>query len=521
MQLADGELRGLLAEQYLRHIRTCPHCIALAADLLFLDALIRDQVLQGLTDQSPFGVAATGRGLSVSDLPPGARLTADVYDRTGGLLLMEGTLISPTIIDALQARGIDLVFIGTPPTPDELAASTLPAATPVATAPAADAQPVLPPVAVQENDGHPFLYLQEVGGTTLPAPPADSVVADLPGHDIAFVFDQPGDDLVAEIPVEIPEGFYFGTRGQPRKFHPNDYRDLLFVAQAEPSISQATKLRAYTQLERSLTELKEAGVTDLTPVRQTSAQIISEILADQQKTCSLADLFLVSSQVFSHCFNTLVTFVSLGRALNLSAEHLAAAGECALFHDIGRILPLEEGDTTAAAYRRHPQRGYEYLLEQGGFDTRFLEMVRDHHERVDGRGFARGLKGAQLSQATQLLIVANTYDTLCTDPVHGVKRSFHRAAQAIVQSGGQLVAPEITRAFLQVFGMYPPGTLVQLRSRELAVVREATFGRPFQPQVSLLRDAAGGVLPEPVFLDLATEQVPIERALDAEAVLAY
>lgn len=528
MQLADGELRGLLAEQYLRHIRICPHCIALAADLLFLDALIRDQVLQGLTDQSPFGVAATGRGLRVSDLPPGERLTADVYDRTGALLLMEGTLISPTIIDALQARGIDLVFVGTPPTPDELAAATLPAATPVAAAPAEEVLPDLPPVAVQENDGHPFLYLQDVdqaAGTHISATPAvtasDPVVADLPGHDIAFVFDQPGDDLVADIPVEIPEGFYFGTRGQPRKFHPNDYRDLLFVAQAEPSISQATKLRAYTQLERSLTELKEAGVTDLAPVRQTSAQIIGEILADPQKTCSLADLFLVSSQVFSHCFNTLVTFVSLGRALNLSADHLAAAGECALFHDIGRILPLEEGDTTAAAYRRHPQRGYEYLLEQGGFDTRFLEMVRDHHERVDGRGFARGLRGAQLSQATQLLIVANTYDTLCTDPVHGVKRSFHRAAQAIVQSGGQLVAPEITRAFLQVFGMYPPGTLVQLRSRELAVVREATFGRPFQPQVSLLRDAAGGVLPEPVFLDLATEQVPIERALDAEAVLAY
>lgn len=558
MQLADGELSGMLAEQYLRHIKTCPTCVTLAADLLFLDALIKDRVLQGIQETAlgltvnghvdlgasdPFAAAATGRGCLVSSLTTGERLTADVFDRTGALLLMEGTLVSANIVDALRTRGIDLIYLGTPPSPAELvteaaalaAASAIPAA-PVVAPPAATiievATPVVEtvaanpePLAIQEDQGHPRVYLQDTGRKS-DAPKLESVatyarLADEAGKDISFIMDTPGPALVDEIPVEIPEGYFFGTRGTPRKFHPNDYRDLLFVAQAEPALSQATKLRAYTQLERSLTDLKEAGVADLTAVRQTSEQVITELLKDERKTCSLADLFLVSSQVFSHCFNTLVTFVSLGKALDLTADALTAAGECVLFHDIGRILPIEDGDDAAGAYRRHPQRGYEHLLDQGGFDVRYLDMVRDHHERVDGRGFSRGLAGAAIPLATQVLILANTYDTLCTDPVHGVKRSFHRAAQALVQSGGQLVSPEITRSFLKVFGMYPPGTIVQLKSRELAVVREATYGRPFQPQVTLLRDAVGQEYATPLHLDLSEHAVPIERAMDVEAVLAY
>lgn len=505
VQLADGELNGPLADQYLRHVRVCGHCLALASNLLYLDALVKEQVIKDLEAGLPFGMAATGRGLIVNHLTPGQRLSADVYDGQGHLILMGGTLLSPNIIAALQARGISELHFTPPTAPAETASA------PGVQAAPATAEPLI------ETDEHPRLYLQE---EQVPGPSARILAATA---DISFQLDSAStaDPLTAEIPVEVPEGFFFSERGTPRKFHPNDYRDLLFVAQAEASISQATKLRAYSQLEKSLTNLKEAGVADLAPVQQVSRQVVDELLADDRVTCSLADMFLVSSQLFSHCFNTLVTFVSLGRSLQFTPGLLQQGGTAALLHDIGRILPLRPGEDPTIAYRQHTERGYRHLQQQGGFEPVLLEMVRNHHERADGRGFTRGLTLAELTLAEQVLILANVYDSLITDPVHGVKRSFQRAAQAIVQSGGRLVSREVTHAFVQVFGMYPPGTLVQLRSREVGVVREANYGRPFQPQIALLRDAQGEELSEPVLLDLAVEAVPIERALDAEAVLSY
>jgi len=502
IQIADAEMGAPLADRYLRHIRTCPHCLTLAADILYTDALVKSHVLEQLGESQVPGPMA----VAVTDLVPGQRLPKDCFGPDGALLLMRGTLLSSNILGALTARGITTVYLGAAP----------------AVAPSALPQPTIP----APNSGpHPVQYLQGVFPPVAEdlAPPAPTPVSAAAAADIVFRLDEPTPGAPPdEIPPELPEGLFFGQRGTPRRFHPSDYRDLLLATGAEPAVAQATKLKAYSQLERSLGTLKEAGVADLGPIRQTTQQIVGELLKDSQKTLSLADLFLVSSQLFSHCFNTLVIFVGLARALGFESADIAGAGECVLFHDIGRVLPAEgDASTEEEGYRSHPQRGYRFLATQGGFNERLLPIVLNHHERVDGRGFARGLKGDQLNLWDQTLILADTYDTLITDPVHGVKRSFHRAAQAIVQSGGRLVSPAVTHAFLNVFGMYPPGSLVQLKSRELAIVREANFQRPFQPQVTVLMDPTGQRLSSPYALDLREAGVPIERAIDVESVLPY
>lgn len=506
IQLADSEIGATLADHYLRHIKHCPHCLCLAADIVYTDALVKSSVLSNL------GATADARAMAihVANLVPGQRLPKDCFGPDGALLLMRGTLLSANILGALTARGITTVYLGTPPevaTVDHSDAPEAPVEHPIQYlqgVPGPFGRDAEPPVSISTEEALP---------NPIPALPALAA-------DIIFRLDEPTPGSGAdEIPPDLPEGYFFGERGIPRKFHPTDYRDLLLATGAEPSVGQATKLKAYSQLERSLSALKESGAADLGPVRQTTHQIVDELLRDGQKTLSLADLFLVSSQLFSHCFNTLVVFVSLARALQFDASDITAAGECVLFHDIGRILPADgdEGDD----FRNHPQRGYRFLASQGGFNERLLSIVMNHHERVDGRGFARGLKGDQLSLWDQALILANVYDTLITDPVHGVKRSFHRAAQAILQSGGRLVSPAVTHAFLNVFGMYPPGSLVQLKSRELAIVREANFQRPFQPQVTVLMDPQGARLTAPYALDLTEAAVPIERAIDVESVLPY
>ncbi len=116
----------------------------------------------------------------------------------------------------------------------------------------------------------------------------------------------------------------------------------------------------------------------------------------------------------------------VGEELKLSAasrRHLAVGG---LLHDIGKLsVPLEilqkPGPLTDAefvAIKRHPADGRRLLEELGGFPEAVRGLVSDHHERLDGSGYPRGLAADQMSIETRILAVVDVYDALVSDRVY-------------------------------------------------------------------------------------------------------
>lgn len=116
----------------------------------------------------------------------------------------------------------------------------------------------------------------------------------------------------------------------------------------------------------------------------------------------------------------------VGEELRLSAiarRHLAVGG---LLHDIGKLsVPLEIlqkpaslTDEEYAAIKRHPADGRRLLEELGGFPETVRGLVSDHHERLDGSGYPRGLNAEQMSVETRILAVVDVYDALVSDRVY-------------------------------------------------------------------------------------------------------
>jgi HD-GYP domain-containing protein (c-di-GMP phosphodiesterase class II) len=116
----------------------------------------------------------------------------------------------------------------------------------------------------------------------------------------------------------------------------------------------------------------------------------------------------------------------VGEALKLSPtarRHLAAGG---LLHDIGKLsVPLDilrkPGALTDEEYRqikRHPTDGRRLLEELGGFPEPVLRLVSDHHERLDGSGYPRGLRDTELPLETRILAACDVYDALVSDRVY-------------------------------------------------------------------------------------------------------
>ncbi len=133
-------------------------------------------------------------------------------------------------------------------------------------------------------------------------------------------------------------------------------------------------------------------------------------------------------------------------------------------HDIGKVgvpdrILLKPGKLDADEWeqmKKHAQYGHDALLraEQELGSTDFLQMAREiaytHHERWDGSGYPRGLKGDQIPVSGRLMAIADVYDALISKRVYKEAFSHERAVAIVSESAGSHLDPDIVRAFLEL-----------------------------------------------------------------------
>jgi HD-GYP domain-containing protein (c-di-GMP phosphodiesterase class II) len=135
---------------------------------------------------------------------------------------------------------------------------------------------------------------------------------------------------------------------------------------------------------------------------------------------------------------------AVGEELKLpptTLRHLAIGG---LLHDMGKLRtppgilckPSSLTDEEFAAIKCHPEDGARLLADLGAFDREVLELVLDHHERLDGGGYPRGLHGDQIGLATRVLTVCDVYDALVSHRVYRPAWSQDRALGLLREESG-------------------------------------------------------------------------------------
>jgi HD-GYP domain-containing protein (c-di-GMP phosphodiesterase class II) len=152
--------------------------------------------------------------------------------------------------------------------------------------------------------------------------------------------------------------------------------------------------------------------------------------------------------------------VEVGERLGLSAGRLRSLAIGGLLHDMGKLSvpdailqkpgPLD--DDEFEQIRLHPQRGSELLTELGGFDESVRRLVLDHHERLDGHGYPRGLHEGQLDLETRILAVCDVYDALVSPRVYRPAWSVDQAVAKLREEGGSAFDPDCVDALIATLG---------------------------------------------------------------------
>jgi HD-GYP domain-containing protein (c-di-GMP phosphodiesterase class II) len=147
----------------------------------------------------------------------------------------------------------------------------------------------------------------------------------------------------------------------------------------------------------------------------------------------------------------------LGEAAGYDKRTLRSIERISLFHDIGKLHEaltdiFHDPSKLTAEERRavmtHPQRGAEVLAPLVAFYPDLGKGVAAHHERWDGTGYPRGLKGRRIPVAARVVSIADSFDAITHRRRYSHARSLSEASRAIAEGRGTQFDPELVDLFL-------------------------------------------------------------------------
>ncbi|HVF39649.1 MAG TPA: HD domain-containing phosphohydrolase [Gemmatimonadaceae bacterium] len=147
----------------------------------------------------------------------------------------------------------------------------------------------------------------------------------------------------------------------------------------------------------------------------------------------------------------------LAAAADLDEASCKSIERVALFHDIGKLDEalsdiVKDTATLTPRERRaimtHPRRGAQVLAPLGAFYPDLPEGVLSHHERWDGTGYPRHLKGERIPIAARVVAIADTFDAITHSRSYSDGRSTADAAEVLASGRATQFDPELVDLFL-------------------------------------------------------------------------
>lgn len=253
-------------------------------------------------------------------------------------------------------------------------------------------------------------------------------------------------------------------------------------------------------------------------VKRVVQGIVDHILTEETSLVGLTAIRDYDEYTFTHSVNVCIFAVALGRRLGMTKVQLFDLGLSALMHDIGKSrVPLDvlhkSGQLSEEEWRRiaaHPWLGVLVLFQlrgqQEASSYRAMTVAYEHHMRCDLGGYPRPVRSRAICMTSKIVAVADGYDAATSRRAYQTTPFPPSAVlQEMRDNPLRGMDPIVVKAFINLLGIYPVGTLVVLDTFELAVVyaanpRVEALSRPI---VRIVSDAQGNTLHPAPEVDLA------------------
>jgi putative nucleotidyltransferase with HDIG domain len=194
------------------------------------------------------------------------------------------------------------------------------------------------------------------------------------------------------------------------------------------------------------------------------AQLLTHAYDELQKTYkatlqALTGLLdLRDDETHGHSLRVVACTLRLAQEMGITdPEHLRNIEQGALLHDVGKVGVADSvlrktaklDDIEWMEMKGHPELGYR-MLKDIDFLKEALVIVRYHHERWNGSGYPKGLKGEEIPLDARIFAVVDAYDAITSDRPYSRARSYEQAVEILRRDSGVLFDPQVVEAFLRV-----------------------------------------------------------------------
>lgn len=282
---------------------------------------------------------------------------------------------------------------------------------------------------------------------------------------------------------------------------------------ASEEMGRAKKIHAEANkiIHNIMQDVRLGEQVQLEKVEPVVEKLTDSILRNGNALLSLCQVKNKDDYTFLHSVSVCALHVSFCRAVGMDAATIHLAGIGGLLHDIGKVkVPgdilnkpgrLEEDEF--AIMKSHVTESKKILDLTPGITETSIQVAHEHHERHDGSGYPRGLKGDAISQMGRMAAICDVYDAITSDRVYHKGMAPHEALRKIFEWSKFHFDPALVQQFLRTIGIYPVGTLVMLESGRIGVVLEQSTGNLLQPKVRVFYDGKRGQYLPPQEIDLS------------------
>jgi HD-GYP domain-containing protein (c-di-GMP phosphodiesterase class II) len=291
--------------------------------------------------------------------------------------------------------------------------------------------------------------------------------------------------------------------------------DTLIIAQMSPE-----RREVYQQVKNAIADNEKSAnpVVKYTAYVEATRSLIKTMLG-RPENAMLLDVLNTSDDEVEHA--TSVAHLSLTLGLKLDAylirerarlpaqvaKDVTSLGVAGMLHDIGKTKLAEplrkyhslnppKSETETAEWQKHTQIGYEMV--RSGTDATTAAAILHHHQRFDGKGFPRLIRGentiemsgSQIHCFARILTVADVFDRVARSGVAGSRLTNFAVIHALQTGFNGWFDPEVLAVLPQVVPPFSPGRRVTLSDQSIAVVTGFNPYAPYQPTVKRL-DASG------------------------------
>lgn len=213
---------------------------------------------------------------------------------------------------------------------------------------------------------------------------------------------------------------------------------------------------------------------------QSIARDLLKAIEDNDALAVDVNMIKVSDEyTFKHSVDVATMAMVVAKKMGMSEEEIQDIGVAGLLHDIGKskipndILnkPGRLTEEEFALMKQHPVMGYDLLKDNNRIKDSIKYAVLQHHEKINGQGYPRGLDAVQITSFSKILTVVDIYDALVTERPYKAAFSQRDAVEMLMAMTYELDMDAL-KGFLGSVILYPVGCIVELSNGEKAKVVE-------------------------------------------------